>query len=186
MLHKIGVRMNKKLFVSLLLIFISAIYIGSCSDDSIPTVPDSTVLFNENLTIVTDKSEYSFDTDFYNSYGTVTATLTNTTQDTFYSKIGDGFNAAIDHEVLFFAYQNDGYFEYNIENDSWEITEQGRLIEGSKIIRILPSVNYIIHAPSIIDSNKLGKYRLRIHYYKNSDGVGDTLRDISNIFSIIN
>ena len=178
--------MNKKLFVSLLIIFISAIYFGSCSDDSIPTVPDSTELFNENLTIVTNKSEYSLGSDFYNNYGTVTATLTNTTQDTFYSNIGDGFNSAIDHEILLFAYQNDGFFEYNIENDNWEITEQGRLIEGSKIIRILPSVNYIIQAPSIIDLNKLGDYRLRIHYYKNSNGVGDTLRDISNIFSIIN
>jgi len=165
--------------LTVLLIFIS------CSNEVVHVEADEESYFNENLTIRTTQSEYSLSFDSNNYYCSVNATLINSTQDTFYSKLGDGFNESFDQEHLIIAHQTDGYFEYNVDNNNWENTEQFRLFEGSKIIRILPGAQYNISAYSIIDTNKLGAYRLKIIYYNNSQTQSiDTLRDASNTFYI--
>ena len=148
-------------------------------------MPDIEEKFSDYLEIQTTKLDYKLSTDFYNYYGILTAKLRNTTQDTFYSNIGDGFIGSMDQEVLILAYKTDGFFEFENISETWESVEQGRLFEGSKVIRILPGKEYELQASALIDSNNIGKYRLRLNYYREYlEEVKDTLRDTSNSFYI--
>lgn len=156
-----------------------------CSKGNNPVSYQEDEIFDEYLQIQTEKLVYSLRNDFHNSNTHVSGIVTNTTQDTFYANLGDAYNSSMDHNNLLFAHKTDGYFEYNTYDNQWENAEQGMLIEGSKVIRILPEVQYTIQAMAIIDTDKIGKYRLRIQYYKsNSEAEVDTLQDISNTFTI--
>ena len=113
------------------------------------------------------------------------ATLTNTSQDTFYTKLGDGFNTSIDQDYLSIAQLTDGYFEKHTSYNNWENLNLSSLFEGSRIIRIVPSRKYTLTASAHCDSNIEGIFRLKVNYYKSySQTAVDTLKDISNIFSI--
>ncbi|HED36975.1 MAG TPA: hypothetical protein ENI76_01815 [Ignavibacteria bacterium] len=176
--------MNKLIIKSIIFILILLLLAMNCTEKNNPVIPKKGNEFQNNLTISTSKLEYSLTSDFYNNFGIISAILKNSTQDTFYSNVGDGFIGSFDQDILFFASGTDGYFEFN-NNSVWENTTQGQLYEGSKVIRILPAKEYKVQASAFIDSNKIGKYRLRINYYKDYlNGVVDTLRDASNIFMI--
>ncbi len=173
----------KRIIVNSLLIALTVFLAWNCSKDQNPLLPNGEE-FNRKLEIKTEKSEYYIGEDFYNM-AFVRSTVLNTSSDTFYSKLGDGFNASIDQDVLQIAKGTEGYFEQNIGDNKWENLNLGILIEGSRIIRILPLKEYDLHAIAYLDSNSVGKFRLRVNYYKSySQPSIDTLRDTSNTFFI--
>ncbi len=112
------------------------------------------------------------------------ATIVNTSTDTFYSSLGD-FYDGIDQDNLFVAGNTDGYFEVSSVMNSWEELSHPLLIEGSKVVRILPSKEYTLMASAFLDSSNFGRCRLRINYYRTHSKIGvDTLEDISNTFFV--
>ncbi|MBU0558744.1 MAG: hypothetical protein KJ799_11460 [Bacteroidetes bacterium] len=176
--------MKKIIFYSALIIS-SILFTWHCSRESNPLLPVENN-FNGNLEIKTEKSEYFIESVSSKIEIFVLATVLNTSQDTFYSDLGDGFLAGIDHDNLLIAKGTDGYIEKNISDNNWKQLDRLMLYEGSKVIRILPAMKYNLHATSIVDSNSYGKCRVRIDYYKKySKTEVDTLRDTSNTFSIL-
>ncbi|MEE9430267.1 MAG: hypothetical protein V3V16_04455 [Melioribacteraceae bacterium] len=176
-----------KIFQIICFQFLVLLFLISCTENNNPVKTNEETEFNNNLEIITNELEYHLDDNFGKNYScSISGTLLNSTQDTFYSNLGDAFNSNFDQENLTIAYQTDGYFEYKLIDKTWKNIEQFRLIEGSKIIRLLPGVEYKISASAIVDTNKLGEHRIRINYYKNYLSANiDTLRDTSNVFSIM-
>lgn len=157
------------------------IFITSCNENIIQ--PDAEG-FSAKLEIKTEKSEY-YSEDFNGDLAVISATVVNTSTDTFYSSLGDFYGGGIDQNNLYMAGGTDGYFEVSIGKNSWEELSRPILIEGSKIIRILPSKKYTLHATAYLNSADGEIFRLRINYYKTYSLTGtDTLKDISNIFFI--
>ena len=141
--------------------------------------------FSKKLEIKTQKSEYKMGEDFNNNFAAVSATVFNTSSDTFYANLGDGFSDGVDQDNLLMAEGTDGYFELFVAKNSWEQLPRGILIEGSKVVRILPSKLYTLQGTAYLNSDSVGKFRLRINYYKTySRSNTDTLKDISNTFFI--
>lgn len=174
----------KKIFNLFALMVFGILFSWHCSNENNPLTSNKTEFFGK-LEIKTEKSEYYIGEDFSKSFAVVLATVFNNSSDTFYANLGDGFREGIDHDILLIAKGNDGYFERNISNNNWEQLDRGILFEGSKIIRILPSKKYNLHGTAYIDSNTVGKFRLRINYYRTySSPTVDTLRDTSNTFFI--
>ncbi len=158
-----------------------------CSDGDNPVVSKGNGAgFSGNLFITTEKSEYRLEDISPENMVVITARLTNISPDTFYAKLGDGFNAGIDQDHLTVAQGTDGYFEKNIEGDRWENLNLSLLFEGSRVVRILPLKEYALSAVAFRDSTVEGRFRLRIQYYRNySHGAADTLQDASNTFFIL-
>ncbi|MCX6149007.1 MAG: hypothetical protein NTX22_00620 [Ignavibacteriales bacterium] len=174
----------KKIFIQTTLIALAILFSWNCSNDNNPLIPNEKDFYG-NLEIKTEKSEFYIGDDFSNSFALVLATVINSSSDTFYTNLGDGYAAGIDHDKLLIAEGTDGYFEKNIGDNNWKQLNRGILFEGSKIIRILPSRKYNLHATAYLDSNSIGKFRLRINYYKTvSQTSVDTLSDTSNTFII--
>ncbi|MFZ1292221.1 MAG: hypothetical protein WAR79_19155 [Melioribacteraceae bacterium] len=166
--------------------FLIILCIISCSEDSIPNNSKVETEFSNKLRLKTDQFEYHLNIDSWNNYYcTITGTIKNLTQDTFYSKIGDSFNSDFEQDNFSIAYQTDGFFEFKNLNEKWKNVEQFWSIEGNKIIPILPNKEYTYIASAIIDTNKLGDHRIRLNYYKEylTNNI-DTLRDTSNTFVI--
>ena len=139
--------------------------------------------FEGKLEIRTEKSDYSPE-DFNGDFAFISATLVNTTTDTFYSCLGD-FYGGIDQDNLFAAGNADGYFEVSNGKNIWKELPSPLLIEGSKVVRILPSKIYKLTATAFLDSSNFGRCRLRINYFKTYSQIGvDTLKDISNTFYV--
>lgn len=174
----------KKIFIHPFTILLILLLFSGCSKESNPLLANED--FSGKLKITTEHSEYYFEEDSTNIIR-LTASVFNTTSDTFYSNLGDWYGG-IDPNILLMAEGTDGFFEKYIDADRWKQLRRGILIEGSKIIRLLPSRKYSLHALAYLDSNysnENAKFRLRINYYKtNSQAQSDTLKDVSNIFYI--
>jgi hypothetical protein len=156
------------------------IIVSGCNENIIQ--PDDEG-FSGKLEIKTDKSEY-YPEDFNGDFAFVSATIVNTSTDTFYSSLGD-FYGGIDQDNLFMAAGNDCYFEVSSKKNSWEELSRPIAIEGSKVIRILPSKAYKLTATTFLDSSNFGRCRLRINFYRTHLKIGvDTLKDISNNFFV--
>jgi len=173
----------KNLFIHLPFLVLVILFSWNCSKDSNPLINEED--FSRKLELKTEKSQYKLEDISNENYVFIKTTLTNTSSDTFYTILGDSFNAIIDQENLSIAKYTDGYFEKNVINNTWENLNLGSLYQGSRIIRILPSNKYNVTASAYSDSNIEGKFRLKVYYHKNySQTKIDTLKDISNIFTI--
>lgn len=158
------------------------ILITSCNENIIQ--PDEEG-FAGILEIKTEKSEYYSEVYNGNFYIGVSATIVNTSTDTFYTRLGDFYGGGIDQNNLFMAGGTDGYFEISSGKNYWKELSRPILTEGGEVVRILPSKKYSLIASAFMDSIYFGRCRLRINYYKTySTTADDTLKDISNIFSI--
>ena len=168
--------------IILLLGLIINFVIISCSKEANPLESEN---FNEYIQIETNKSEYSIDSVSSSRFIIITGILTNTSTDTLYSELGDGFDASFEQEALLFAKGNDGIVEYYNKENKWVSIEQSSLFEGGKVIRISPKSSYAFQAPAFIGINQTGEYRLIVKYYKSYNEMKtDTLRDKSNTFTI--
>ncbi len=171
-----------KLFIAFILLFLSS----SCSENKNPVDSLDENGFNGNLKITIEKREYIYSEDFTN-WLNVSGNLINNSQDTFYSKLGDGFNGNLNQNHLYVAEGSDAYFEkFDSTNNTWSNISRGLLIEGTRVISILPSNNYSFTSFSRMDSTANGMFRFLFKYYKIAGLTfsTDTLRDTSNVFYI--
>jgi len=166
--------------------FILLILFSSCSENENLVEPIDEINFNGDLKITTEKNEYIYGED-YKDWLSINGTLVNNSQDTFYSKLGDGFNSNLNQDQLFVAEGSDAYFEtYDSVYSTWTNIPRGLLSEGTKVISILPTNTYKFTSHSRFDSTTHGMFRFLFKYYKKTGLTfsTDTLRDTSNVFYI--
>lgn len=157
------------------------IIISGCNDNIIQPGEEG---FAGKLEIKTEKSEYNLE-DFNGNIVTVSASVVNISADTFYSNLGDFYGSDAYQDYLIMAAGSDGYFEVSAGKISWTQLSRPIAIEGTKVVKILPSKMYTLTATTFLDSSNFGRCRLRINYYKTySKNGADTLKDISNTFFI--
>jgi len=110
----------------------------------------------------------------------IRATLGNTSDQPFYSMLGDAFNGAIDQNPLFVANGSDASLEREQGSD-WVAVSGVQMIEGVKVVSIQPGKSYelIAHATSAT----AGRYRIVVNY-RNSAKAEPTRRVVSAIFEV--
>jgi hypothetical protein len=111
-------------------------------------------------TLTTDKSAYSrADLDPGSGQG-IRATLVGSSEKSFYSRLGDAFNGAVDQNPLFVAEGSDGTLERQ-SGGTWVKTAGVPLVEGVREIVISPAKSYTVIAPASAPI-QAGTYRLTI------------------------
>jgi hypothetical protein len=114
----------------------------------------------------------------------VRATIRNDSPQTFYARLGDGFNGSMDQELLFAASGSDGYVERRTSSETWLAVQGGILIEGVRVIALRPGTQYQLSA-LVTDAGSTGVHRIRVDYSDRPDGGATGRRtDYSNTFVI--
>ncbi|MCH7886668.1 MAG: hypothetical protein IIA58_01750 [Candidatus Marinimicrobia bacterium] len=143
----------------------------------------------KKLYINTDTTTYTWQQGESKDYIFIRGTITNESDSTFYSRLGDGFGPS-EPEELVIACNSWGYIEkFNESDNLWKESDICLfLIEGSKIVPVKPSQVYSIYSDLAKnrDENETGIYRIRIDYYdiENPDSIATPFHDYSNLFEI--
>ena len=179
-----------KIFIQLTLTLLLTLFAWNCSKNNNPLNQNNDSLNEEemlsgNLEIKTEKLDYTLEDVSAENFITIVASLINNSKDTLYAKLGDRINESMDQDYLSLARGTDGHFEKNVSSNKWDNLNLPIMVEGSKVIRILPSKIYNLVATANLDESIEGNFRLRVNYYKSyNKDIVDTLTDVSNIFSI--
>ena len=156
--------------------------LAACSggyDNSQATDPTNSIAAGV-LTIALPKNIYTT-ADLNPSSGQgIRATLGNTSDQPFYSKLGDAFNGAIDQNPLFVANGSDASLEREQGSD-WVAVSGAQLIEGVKVVSIQPGKSYELIAHS--SGATAGRYRIVVAY-RNSATADPTRRAVSATFEV--
>ncbi len=155
--------------------------LAACSgyDKGQATDPTNSIVAGQ-ITIALAKNIYSTgDLDPSSGQG-VRATLGNTADQPFYSRLGDAFNGAIDQNPLFVAMGSDASLEREQGSD-WVAVSGAVLIEGVKVVSLQPGKSYelIAHASAAT----AGHYRIVVAY-RNSATAEPTHRTVSATFEV--
>ena len=110
----------------------------------------------------------------------IRATLGNTSDQPFYSMLGDAFNGALDQNPLFVANGSDASLERQQGSD-WVAVSGVQMIEGVKVVSIKPGQSYELIAHS--SGATAGNYRIVVAY-RNSAAAEPTRRAVSAIFEV--
>ena len=145
-----------------------ALLIVACGGQTTEAVGAADVL-PQGPTLTTDKSAYSrADLDPGTGQG-VRATLIGSSEKSFYSRLGDAFNGAVDQDPLFVAEGSDGALERQ-SGGTWVKAAGVPLVEGVREIVITRAKSYsvIAHASAPIQA---GTYRITIKIRENAGGA---------------
>jgi hypothetical protein len=155
--------------------------LAACSghDNSAATDPTNSIVAGQ-VTITLPKNIYSAADLNPGSGQGVRATLGNTSDQSFYSMIGDAFNGAIDQSPLFVANGSDASLEREQGSD-WVAVTGVQMIEGVKVVSIQPGKSYELIAQS--NGATAGRYRIVVAY-RNSATAEPTRRATSAIFEV--
>ena len=141
-----------------------ALVIAGCQapaepDDASDLTPDPP----NALSITLTKAIWSWD-EVVGPEGTgVRATVTNATDRTLASTLGDKFNAATEQADLFIALGGSGALEWRDANGMWQVAGLAHLVEGAKQITLRPAGTYRLTA-LLREPRNTGTYRIRIDY----------------------
>ena len=142
--------------------------IAQCSKG--PTEPEPNP--RPALTIQTDSALYTWTQQSYGHVVYTRSTLTNVSDDTLYTTLGDFYAGGLDQDPLFVAQHSDGFIEHRQTDGTWiEVEWRGVLTEGASIAKIVPSKQYTLDAPIYHAQAQPGVFRIRIHCYPSSDSV---------------
>jgi hypothetical protein len=180
---------NYKMKFNICLITILVINLLFCTKNDNPVKPNQIQEGNGNLLINIIPDAYSWSTVDSGEVLYLSSNLTNLSDDVYYSRVGDRFNAALDQDHLSIASNTNAFIEmHNNDNATWEIVNCAVLIEGSRFVSIIPNKTYTLDG--CIPHNQIytGKFRIRIDYYNNIEPTtSDTVfKDYSNTFTIKN
>jgi len=141
-----------------------------------------------NLEIVSQQSEYSWTPDDLGSSRQIQATIRNTSDRTYYAKLGDGFNSSIDQDDLFIADGTNGFIEKFNPNGSWSAMPRDLLIEGTRFVALRPQKNYQLKAAPLYfwRGDEIGQFRIKVEYFDRIDPSPEISpkMDYSNVFTI--
>lgn len=139
-----------------------------------------------NLSIRTQKWEYTWGTDDLGTSRQIEAALINISAQTLYANLGDGFDSSIEQDNLFIAEGTGGFVEQSASNGVWTPMPRGILIEGSRFVALPPNRSYRLLAYLPWNPTETGTFRLRVEYFNQITPPPGTepMNDFSNIFSI--
>lgn len=142
--------------VFLLLLFAACISPGDPRDpsDLTPAPPNA-------LSITLTKAIWTWDEVVGSG---VRATLTNASDRTLASTLGDKFNAATEQADLYVALGGSGALEWRDPNGVWRAAGLAHLVEGTKPITLRPAGTYRLTA-LLREPRNVGTYRIRIDYF---------------------
>lgn len=154
--------------------------IAACSgyDNGQTTDPTNSIVAGQ-VTIALPKTVYTI-AELSPSGSGVRATLGNTSDQTFYSMLGDAFNGAIDQNPLFVANGSDASLQRQQGSD-WVAVSGLNLVEGVKVVSIQPGKSYDLIAQS--NAVTAGQYRIVVAY-RNSATAEATQRTVSSTFEV--
>jgi hypothetical protein len=145
-----------------------ALVIVACGGQTTEAVGPADVL-PQGPTLTTDKSVYSrADLDPGSGQG-VRATLDGSSEKSFYSRLGDAFNGAVDQDPLFVAEGSDGALERQ-SGGNWVKAAGVPLVEGVREIVIARGKSYtvIAHLSAPVQA---GTYRITIKIRETAGGT---------------
>lgn len=151
----------------------------SGSDSGQTTDPTNSIAAGQ-LTITLSKSSYTVAELNPSSGPGARATVGNSSDQPFYSMIGDAFNGAIDQNPLFVTNGSDASLERQ-QGTSWLAVSTGQMIEGLKVVSIQPGKSYDLIAQS--SAVTPGSYRIVIAYRTSPTGE-TTRRAVSATFEV--
>ena len=139
-----------------------------------------------NLSIRTQKSEYTWGPYDLGSSRQIEAIFLNNSKETYYARLGDRFNSDIDQADLFVAEGSNGFIEKFELDGSWRFMPRGVLIEGTRFVELRPEKSYRLFTYLPWQEKETGNFRIKLEYYHQIDPPPDAnpLIDYSNIFSI--
>lgn len=169
----------------------AALFFCHCTHSTAPSAKDIAriaprELGSGALQIKTEREEYSWRANELGAQQIIVATLTNTSNQTFYARLGDGF-AGFAQEQLYIALGSHGHIEQWQAGANWREMPRGELIEGVRFVVVESKASYQLHADlHKWQGNESGEFRLRIDYFERSDppeGATPNV-DYSNVFGI--
>ncbi|MCH8328257.1 MAG: hypothetical protein IID15_07025 [Candidatus Marinimicrobia bacterium] len=134
---------------------------------------------------MTAASVYSLADTNFTKDGDVFASITNTTNTTYYSRLGNRFNSSIDQKQLAIVVGATGFVQ-RLVSDAWLTVEVGLLTEGVRFVALRPDSSYRLLVPLSSIGLEVGTYRIKIDSYSVlAPGENDTpISDYSNLFII--
>jgi len=155
--------------------------LAACSgyDNSPATDPTDSIAAGV-LTIALPKNIYTTAELNPSSGQGVRATLGNTADQNFYSRVGDAFNFNIEQNPLFVANGSDASLE-RVQGSDWVSVSGVQLVEGVKVVSIQPGKSYELIAHS--SGATAGRYRIVVNY-RNSATADATRRVVSATFEV--
>lgn len=156
----------------------------ACTSPVKPLIPVPQRVGDGFLTIQTEKSGYTWAEVSLRGAG-IRATLVNHTDRSFYARLGDGFNAALEQERLHIAEGSHAFVEQWVSPSSWRILERAVLIEGVGTIVLRPHGTYTLHG-HVLGPENAGVFQLRVQYFDHMDVPPDAAahQDFSDTFVI--
>ncbi len=101
------------------------------------------------------------------------ATIFNQNPDqTYFAKLGDGFNSSLDQERLYIAEGTGGDVERMTPDGSWLPIPRPLLVEGSRFVALRPRQTYQLVLPAI-NAGKI--FRVKIEYFDQIDPAPGTI-----------
>lgn len=156
----------------------------ACANGSDPVALRNREVHSGFLVITPSRTSYDWNETTTNGTGIV-ATVKSSSTTTFYAKLGDAFNSALDQPDIFAAEGSSGFIERTGDGINWSQAERAFLVEGVRYIAIRPNQIYTLRAFSS-GTKVTGTYRLRIDYQDALDVAGPTrmYRDNSPTFTL--
>ena len=165
-----------------ILAFVVGAALSACSggyDNAQTTDPTNSIAAGV-LTITLPKNIYTTADVNPSSGQGIRATLGNTSDQPYYSMLGDAFNGAIDQNPLYVANGSDASLERQQGSD-WVAVSGVQMIEGVKLVSIKPGKSYELIAHS--SGATAGNYRIVVAY-RNSLTADATRRVVSATFEV--
>jgi len=145
------------------------------ADDLTPVAPRA-------LHIIPVKGSWTWD-EVAGPTGTgIKANLTNSTERSFISTLGDKFNAATEQAQLFVAKGGSAALEWRDPAGEWLPSALVQLVEGVRPV-LLRSNGYYTLTALLFGPRRTGLYRIRVDYFDAAD-AGTRLSDYSPPFEI--
>ena len=155
---------------------------SACGNDPVALLNKE--VYGGFLVITPSRTSYDWNETTTNGTGIV-ATVKNSSTTTFYAKLGDAFNSALDQPNIIAAEGSSGFIERTGDGSNWSQVKRAVLVEGVHFIAIRPNQTYTLRAFSS-GTKVTGTYRLRIDYQDALDVAGPTrmYRDKSPTFTV--
>lgn len=134
------------------------------------------------ITIALRKTSYGWEESSFNGDG-VLATITNPGLRDYYSRIGDGFNSAVEQSPVFIALGTDAAIERLNTDGTWSVMPTGVLVEGTKVVKLKAGGSYELRG-NLSEPRQVGTMRIRLRYFTTTDATGTPMTDYSPTFIV--
>jgi len=166
------------------IVVLVAVVTASCTRDHDLVVSFTTDEGGGHLTIRTERTHYQWSE--LHVVRRIRASLTNTSAQTWYARLGDRFDASLDQARLFIAEGSSGSLEHAAPGPTWRPMARGFLVEGVRMVALRPGTTYVLEAVLPGPAPATGTFRLRVDYYPKLEDPPAvvSLTDSSNPFEI--